>query len=120
MMPSLGWLLWVLFVIGVRSLPNRGHYPFTIALCNYPDNKKADLEIDGVKKFFTSSGANTPGMFKYIQEQSHGNVDLEGTEVNGWFTTDESYTTMLTYTRQQRLDQCRNAAAKAGFVVPPV
>jgi hypothetical protein len=114
------WLIFGLFAIRGLALPSRGHYPFTIALCNYPDMKVKDLLIKNVRQFFTSAGADTPGLYRFIQEQSHGTVDFEGTQVNGWFTTDASYMDMLSYNRQQRLDQCRDAAARAGFVVPPV
>lgn len=119
-MYSANWLFLGFFAIQACALPSRGHYPFTIALCNYPDIREGDLSIEQVKRFFTSAGADTPGIHRFIQEQSHGTVDFEGTQVNGWFTTDASYITMLTYNRQQRLDQCRDAAARAGFIVPPV
>lgn len=82
MIHPLNWLFWGFFAISVRSLPSRGHYPFTIALCNYYDIREADILIENVKRFFTSTGTNIPGLYRLIQEQSHGVVDFEGTDVN--------------------------------------
>jgi hypothetical protein len=119
-MDYLRCLLLCLLATAAWSMPTRGHYPFAIALCNYPGITEPDIDINDVEKFFTSAGASKPGLYRYIQEQSYGIVDFEGTIVKGWFTTDPSYITMLKYTRQQRLNACRRAAEKAGFIVPPV
>jgi hypothetical protein len=61
-MYSVNWIFWGFLALRAWALPSRGHYPFTIALCNYPDIREADTLIENVKKFFTSAGADTPGL----------------------------------------------------------
>lgn len=116
----LNWLILVFFATSVQSLPSREHYLFTIALCNCSDIREADIVIKSVKRFFTSTGANIPGLHRFIQEQPHRAVDFEATDVNGWFTTDASYAKIVNYNHQQRLDQCRDTVTRAGFVVSSV
>jgi hypothetical protein len=114
----LNWLILAILAIQVNALPSRGHHPFTIALCNYPDDKTINIQSEDVRRFFSS--ADNFGMYEYFQEQSHGAVDFQGTNVIGWFTTPTPWASIKSFNREVRLEACRNAAAKAGFVVPSV
>lgn len=114
------FLVLVSFAACVFSYPNRGHYPFVIALCKHADRPNEPITTTRVREFFTSAGSSTPGMYQFLREQSSGAVDLEGTLVGGWYKTAQTFATTATYSRQQRLNTCRDAAVAGGMVIPAV
>lgn len=113
-------MLVVAFAACVYSYPNRGHYPFAIALCRHADRPSTPITTTRVREFFTSAGSSKPGMYQFLREQSSGAVDLEGSIVGGWYKTAQTFATTATYTRQQRLNTCRDAAIAGGMVIPAV
>ena len=113
-------VLIVAFAARVFSYPNRGHYPFVIALCKHADRPNEPITTTRAREFFTSAGSTKPGMYQFIREQSSGAVDLEGSIVEGWYKTAHTFATTATYSRQQRLDTCRNAAIAGGMAIPVV
>lgn len=104
----------------VISYPNRGHYPFAIALCKHSDRNQEDITKARISEFFTSAGSSKPGMYQYLREMSSGAVDLEGSFLGGWYTTAKTYTQTAAVDRQTRLNICRDAAIAGGMVIPPV
>lgn len=113
-------VVFVAFAACIYSYPNRGHYPFVIALCKHIDRLNEPITTTRAREFFTSAGSSKPGMYRFLQEQSSGTVDLEGTIVGGWYKTAQTFATTATYTRQQRLNTCRDAAVAGGMVIPAV
>ncbi len=113
-------LLMAAFVAYVHSYPNRGHYPFVIAVCKHKDRLNEPITTDRVREFFTAAGSSKPGMYQFLREQSSGAVDLEGTIVGGWYTTSQTFDQTATVSRQQRLNTCRDAALAGGMVIPAV
>lgn len=108
------------FAATVFSYPNRGHYPFAIALCKHSDRNQEDITKARIWEFFTSAGSSKPGMYQYLREMSSGAVDLEGSVMGGWYTTTKTYAQTATVDRQTRLNICRDAAIAGGMVIPPV
>lgn len=108
------------FVTTVFSYPNRGHYPFAIALCKHSDRNQEDITKARIWEFFTSAGSSKPGMYQYLREMSSGAVDLEGSLMGGWYTTTKTYAQTAAVDRQTRLNICRDAAIAGGMVIPPV
>lgn len=108
------------FAACVYSYPNRGHYPFVIALCKHADRPSEPITTTRVREFFTSAGSTKPGMYQFLREQSSGAVDMEGSIIGGWYKTAQTFATTATYSRQQRLDTCRDAAAAGGMAIPAV
>lgn len=108
------------FAAAVFSYPNRGHYPFAIALCKHSDRNQEDITKARISEFFTSAGSSKPGMYQYLREMSSGAVDLEGSFLGGWFTTTKTYAQTAAVDRQTRLNICRDAAIAGGMVIPPV
>ena len=102
------------------AYPSRGHYPFAVALCNYVDRPSQPTTRDKVLRFMTSSGASTPGMYKYFREQSNGAVDFEGTIVGGWYTVPHTKAFIAGYNRWNKINACRDAAVAGGLVIPKV
>jgi len=108
------------FAATVISYPNRGHYPFAIALCKHSDRNQEDITKARISEFFTSAGSSKPGMYQYLREMSSGAVDLEGSFLGGWYTTVKTYAQTAAVDRQTRLNICRDAAIAGGMVIPPV
>lgn len=108
------------FAATVISYPNRGHYPFAIALCKHSDKNQEDITKARISEFFTSAGSSKPGMYQYLREMSSGAVDLEGSFLGGWYTTVKTYAQTAAVDRQTRLNICRDAAIAGGMVIPPV
>lgn len=108
------------FAATVFSYPNRGHYPFAIALCKHSDRNQEDITKARISEFFTSAGSSKPGMYQYLREMSSGAVDLEGSFLGGWYTTTKTYAQTAAVDRQTRLNICRDAAIAGGMVIPPV
>lgn len=108
------------FAATVISYPNRGHYPFAIALCKHSDRNQEDITKARISEFFTSAGSSKPGMYQYLREMSSGAVDLEGSFLGGWYTTTKTYAQTAAVDRQTRLNICRDAAIAGGMVIPPV
>ena len=46
---------------------------------------------------FTTAGAGTLNMVDYFDKMSHGNVDLSGSQVFGWFTLPNPHTDSPAY-----------------------
>lgn len=108
------------FAAAVFSYPNRGHYPFAIALCKHSDKNQEDITKARIWEFFTSAGSSKPGMYQYLREMSSGAVDLEGSFMGGWYTTTKTDAQTAAVDRQTRLNICRDAAIAGGMVIPPV
>ena len=108
------------FAATVLSYPNRGHYPFAIALCKHSDRNQEDITKARISEFFTSAGSSKPGMYQYLREMSSGAVDLEGSFLGGWYTTAKTYAQTAAVDRQTRLNICRDAAIAGGIVIPSV
>lgn len=58
---------------------------WAILLCHWSDDSSEPRDRQFFNDLFTSSGAGSLNMTDYFTDCSHGKVDLDGTEVFGWF-----------------------------------
>ena len=58
---------------------------WAILLCHWSDDTSTLTNRQFFEDLFTSSGAGSLNMTDYFTDSSHGKVDLDGTEVFGWF-----------------------------------
>lgn len=60
--------------------------PWAILLVRFSDDKGPDPALGIYEQLFTSKGKGTLNMVDFFDEMSHGNLDLSGTKIFGWFT----------------------------------
>jgi hypothetical protein len=65
--------------------------PWAILLCRFNDTNNVNLNINLANQLFTNAGDQTFNMTRYFRENSHGNVDLTGSQV---FPTTPPYITV--------------------------
>ena len=58
---------------------------WAVLLCHWSDNSSEPQNRAFFDDLFTSSGAGSLNMTDYFTDCTHGRVDLDGTEVFGWF-----------------------------------
>ena len=112
--------LLAVFSVCTTAWPARGHYPFAVALCYTYDNTRQPVTTDFVRLYPTPANPTSISMFDFLQEQSNNMIDIDGTTVNGWYQIALSSDQISSYSLQQKLNACRDAATHAGFVIPSV
>ena len=60
--------------------------PWAILRCKWNDLDDEPLSNDYVANLFTTAGAGSNNMVDFFETMSHGNLDLSGSQVFGWFT----------------------------------
>ncbi len=71
--------------------------PWAILRCKWNDIDDEPLSDEYVQNMFTTAGAGTLNMVDYFDKMSHGNVDLSGSQVFGWFTLPNPHTDSPAY-----------------------
>jgi hypothetical protein len=68
-------------------MANTQQTPWAILLCKFKDNQ-SDPPVPPLlfSNFFTAQGANTYNAVRFFQEMSHESLDLNGSQIFGWFT----------------------------------
>lgn len=61
------------------------HAPFAILLCKFSDNDQNPYDIDRYEQIFTTAGAGKYCLPDYFSAMSHGQIDLSGSKIYGWF-----------------------------------
>ncbi len=69
--------------------------PWAILRCKWNDIDDQPLSDAYVQNMFTTAGAGTQNMVDYFDKMSHGNVDLSGSQVFGWFTLPNPHTDFI-------------------------
>jgi M6 family metalloprotease-like protein len=64
--------------------------PWAFILFKFSDENREPQTLEFYKTIFTASGRGTHGIVDYWEAVSHGQVDLGGSAVFGWFTIDQS------------------------------
>src|SRR5437667_10814127 len=94
--------------------------PWVVLKCKFSDVSAEPQNTAFFQDLFTKSGAM--GMFHYWRDMSGGAINLEGSEVHGWFTMSLSLTTAQSWTwpaaREDLMIACINAAAAEVDVRP--
>jgi hypothetical protein len=63
--------------------------PWAILLTKFSDDNSEPFDIQFCDDLFTSSGSGTNNMVDFYRDVSHGNIDVSGSQVFGWFTLDQ-------------------------------
>src|SRR5215831_6411939 len=103
---------------GAPSLPTI-QTPWAILLCKFSDNATEPFPRSFYENLFTFSGLGTMNMVDFYGDMSHGQLDLRGSKVFGWYTLTQKRSD---YTgsgpnpagRQALIDWAKQAATSAG------
>jgi hypothetical protein len=60
--------------------------PWAILLCKWSDQDAEPESLEFFRRLFTPAGAGTRNMVEFFDLMSHGNVDVSGSQVFGWYT----------------------------------
>jgi hypothetical protein len=60
--------------------------PWAIILCKWKETTTEPRPLAFFQRLFTSSGIGTNNMVDFFDQMSHGNLDLSGSQVFGWYT----------------------------------
>jgi hypothetical protein len=63
--------------------------PWAILLCKFNDHSTEPFQKDFYEDLFTATGAGTQNMVDFFRDVSHGQLDLTGSQVFGWYTLDK-------------------------------
>src|SRR5215471_7470501 len=105
-------------VLAVPTLPKIAT-PWAILLCKFSDNATEPFSRSYYENLFTLSGLGTLNMVDFFSDMSHGQLDLRGSKVFGWYTLSQKRSD---YTgsgpnsagRQALIDWAKQAATSAG------
>jgi hypothetical protein len=100
------------------AVPVGGATAWSVLLCKYNDVTTEPRSLQFYREFLTDAGAGRQGVQDYFADQSRGRVTLRGSEVRGWYTLPFTVEQSRSRTRDQRIQDCVDAAAAAGYTVP--
>lgn len=101
---------------------------WAVILCKFSDDTTVTPPLAQYQQLFTSAGAGTFNMVDFFLDMSHGNVDLSGSHIFGWFTLpfgQATYAGNVTtppigqVNRDGLVTACRKAATDAGTDLSP-
>ncbi len=97
--------------------------PWAVILCKFTDGDDEPFPPQYYKDLFTKNDAGSPwNMVRYFHDYSHGNLDLSGTQVFGWFKLNKSvadYNSLGNQARDQLIKWARAAAVAHGVDLSP-
>jgi hypothetical protein len=97
--------------------------PWAVILCKFTDGDDEPFPLQYYKDLFTKDEAGSPwNMVRYFHDYSHGNLDLSGTQVFGWFKLNKSvadYNSLGSQARDQLIKWARAAAVTHGVDLSP-
>ena len=76
--------------------------PWAVLLLRLKDQSAAPFTKAFAERYFTNAGVGTGNMVDYFREISHGNADIGGSEVHGWFDLEHSMGELNQYTTEQQ------------------
>ncbi len=97
---------------------------WAVLLCKFNDDSTEPFTTDYYDDLFTSSGVGSRNMVDFFRDVSHGNLDLSGTRVFGWYTLDKKISEYgLTGAEKLKnrgniINWARQAAAAKGDILP--
>ncbi|WP_426286004.1 hypothetical protein [Luteibacter sp. E-22] len=98
--------------------------PWAVLLCKFNDDDREPYPRTRYEELFSRSGIGKRGMVDYFSDMSHGNVDLSGTRVFGWWTLDRPRSDFKGFStspggRNAIIDWARAKAAEEGVDLAP-
>jgi len=118
-MIALALSLIVAFAVAANAQdrPYRGGIAWSFLLCKFSDSPAPPHDIGYYQNMTINSGTN--GLNDYVRAVSYGKADLGGSTVHGWYTESFSLAHEQGLSdRNQRVVDCKNAAASAGYTPP--
>ena len=64
--------------------------PWAVLLCKFKDDDSEPYVRQRYEDVFTSSGVGKLNMVDFFRDMSHGQLDLSGSQVFGWYTLDKN------------------------------
>jgi hypothetical protein len=64
--------------------------PWAALLCKFNDDDSEPFERGFYERLFTTAGSGSLNMVDYFADCSHGNADVSGSEVFGWYTLNKA------------------------------
>ena len=97
--------------------------PWAIILCKFTDNNSEPFPMQYYQDLFTKNDKGSAwNMVRYFHDCSHGNTDVSGSKVFGWFQLNKSvadYNALCGAARGQLIQWARAAAQAAGNNLAP-
>ena len=59
---------------------------WAVILCKFKDDSSATLPLSHYQRLFTGVGVGSSNVVDFFRDMSHGQLDLSGSQVLGWFT----------------------------------
>jgi hypothetical protein len=88
--------------------------PWAILLCKFNDDASEPNPRQFYERLFTQVGNGALNMVDFFSDASHGQLDLNASQVFGWLTLDKARSEYTGWpTRQALIGWARAAAAKA-------
>lgn len=91
--------------------PFRGSVKWSVLLCRFTDGGAVPHNVNYYRDMFLNQG--TGGLSDYWDDISYGGVNLNGSEVRGWFNMNITLVQGQALDRWGRVDACVNAAKNA-------
>ncbi len=91
--------------------PFRGSVKWSVLLCHFSDGGAIPHDVNYYRDMFLNQG--TGGLSDYWDDISYGGVNLNGSEVRGWFNMNITLAQGQALDRWGRVDACVNAAKNA-------
>jgi hypothetical protein len=93
--------------------------PWAILLCKFSDNASEPFPRSFYENLFTLSGLGTMNMVDFFSDMSHGQLDLRGSKVFGWYTLSQKRSDYKgggpnPAGRQALIDWAKQSATNAG------
>lgn len=102
-----------------QGRPFRGSVKWSILLCRCSDGGALPHDANFYRDMFQAGG--TGGLADYWDDTSYGGIDLNGSEVHGWYDMNITVAQAQALDRWGRVDACVNAARNAttgAYTVP--
>ena len=105
-----------------RHRPFRGAFGISVLLCKYSDAPAPSKSPDFYARQMIEPG--TGGLADFLNDISHGSITLEGSQVRGWYTLDQTEAEARAYggggssTRGLKHKDCVDKAKEEGYTPP--
>jgi len=94
-----------------QGRPFRGSVKWSILLCRFTDGGAVPHDADFYRDMFVN--ARTGGLADYWDDTSYGGINLNGSDVRGWYNMNITVAQGNALDRWGRVDACVNAARSA-------
>jgi hypothetical protein len=100
--------------------PFRAHVPWSVLLCKFSDQTAEQHPPSWFSNYLTEAGRGQGGLADYFHDVSDGGIDLQGSEVKGWYPMGVTLAQSQAAgkTRWDRINDCIAAASAGGYNVP--